>query len=351
MLKEKRYLCLAILLFLPLYLTAYETNTDLVNDKIKATKSFSKEEAARNNYGSYSNPQIREPSLRDSGRNGTLLFINKSTFRFVEDIGFYVPKLVVALKANNPADPVIFDDPASFSITPLQGEVVLSGAALEALMNKYVFAFENAPLRGITVSTQDNLFILGGEMNRRNVWVPFSMEGTLTLSEGHILKYVPHVVIVDGNDAGKVLKAANVRLDELLTVHATGADLVGSTIVLDTLLLFPPPKLHLNIATANVEKRGLVLTFNESENPEFPASLTKADSSMIVKGGDVKFLRTMPVNALAEFQSLTEGKEFDFNLYHYREQLAAGYLKLREDGAIMAYMRNYNEMEKVEDEK
>ena len=344
MFKVTHYLCGAALLFAPFHLSAYETDTEIVKAKIEATKKLPALEAGRNDYGSFSNPEIREPSLRDSGRDGTLLFINKTNFRFVEDIGFYVPKLVVALKPNDPASPVVFDDPTSFSITPLQGEVVLSGAALEALLNKHVFKFRGAPLRSLKAKTFDNVFVLSGQMIRRGRWVPFQMKGNLVLSEGHILKYTPWSVIVDSEDATKVLKAANVKLDELLTVHAKGADLIGSTVILDTLLLFPPPTLNLNIASARVEKRGLVLGFNEAINPEFPASLTNAKSSMLIKGGDVKFLRTMPINALVELQSATEGREFDFNLYRFRDQLTAGYVKLREDGAILAYLKNYNEL-------
>ncbi len=344
MFKATHYLCGAVLLLVPFHLFAYETNTDLVRAKIEATKKLPAMETGRSDYGSYSNPQIREPSFRDSGRDGTLLFINKTNFRFVEDIGFYVPKLVVALKPYDPSSPVIFDDPTSFSITPLQGEVVLSGAALEALLNKKTFNFRGATLRNLKAKTLDGVFILGGQMIRKGKWVPFEMKGNLLLSKGHILKYTPWSVFVDGEDATKVLKIARVKLDELLTVRAKGANLYGSTVVLDTLLLFPPPTLNLNIASAKVEKRGLVLSFNEAINPEFPDSLTNTESSMIVKGGDVKFLRTMPVNALVEIRSTSEGKDFDFNLYRFRDQLTAGYIKLRMDGAITAYLKNFNEL-------
>jgi len=305
MLKIKKHLLIAILLFLPLHLSANDTN---------------------------------------ASADDPLLSINKTNFRFFDDIGFYVPKLVVKLIPNDQTKPVVFDEPTSFSITPLQGEVVLSGAALEALLNKHVFSFKGAPLRGLTAKTLDKVFVLGGQMDRNGKWVPFQMKGNLTLSEGHILKYVPWAVSVDGEDAVAVLKAANVSLDELLTVHAKGADLIGSTIVLNTRLLFPPPKLNLNIATANLEERGLVLTFNQAINSKVPTSMTNADSSMIVTGGKVKFLQTMAENTTAEFQSLTEGKEFDFNLYNYVDQLVPGYIKMGKNGTIMAYMKNYNEI-------
>lgn len=344
MTKITHYLCGVALLLSPFQIYAYETETDLVEAKLEATKKLPSLEAGRNEYGSFNNPEVRQPNLRDSGRDGTLLFVNNTNFRFVEDIGFYVPKLAVKLEPNDPAAPVVFDDPTSFSITPLQGEVVLSGAALEALLNKHVFSFRGAPLRAIKVATRENLLILSGEMNRRGQWVPFKMKGNLSLSKGHILKYKPWSVVVDGEDATKVLKVANVKLDELLTVRAKGANLIGSTVVLDALLLFPPPVLNLNIASSRLEERGLVLGFNETSSPSFPESLTGTQSSLIVKGGDVKFLRAMPINALVEIQSTDSGKEFDFNLYRFRDQLTAGHIRLREDGAILAYLKNFNEL-------
>ncbi len=147
-------------------------------------------------------------------------------------------------------------------------------------------------------------------------------------------------MITDGEDATKVLKAANVEIDELLTVDAQGAKLVGSTVVLDTLKLFPAPLLNLKIAKAAMEDRGLVLSFDNPGAETDSATLTDSNSYILIKGGDVKFMKAVPTNARVQVMSTSNGADLDFCLYDYRDQLSAGYLKLKEDGAILAYLKN-----------
>ena len=312
----------ALLLGCSVSALAYETETDLVEAKLKASES------------------LKQDNYRRSTSVGSTLYVKNTNFRFVDNIGFYITDLIVNLTPNDPGQPGVFDDPTSFSLTPIKGTAILDYAKLEALLNKHVFAFKGATLKNIKVKTGKDLLVLAGEMNRKGVWVPFAMKGRLTLSDGHILTYVPWSVVVDNNDATKVLVAANVNLDELLTVKTVGANLIGSEVVLDTMKLFPPPKLHLNIATASLDDRGLVLTFDNEGAGTDSATLIPSDSYILIKGGDTKFMKAVSTNSQLQVMSGNEGSELDFCLYDYRDQLTAGYLELTEKGAILAYFKN-----------
>ena len=68
------------------------------------------------------------------------------------------------------------------------------------------------------------------------------------------------------------------------------------------------------------------------------------DSGIILKGGDVKFLRAMPVNAQVKLLNMDADGDLDFCLYDYRDQLTAGYLNFLEDGSIIAHIKNYNRL-------
>ena len=300
---------------------AYETETDIVEPKLEAAKVY----------------QVDD--YRSSGADGSTLYIKNSNFRVVDNIGFYIPDLVVKATPNDSSQPLVFDDPTSFSLTPLKGSVVLDSAKLEALLNKKVFAFKGATLRNIKVKTATNVLTLSGQMIRKGLWVPFELKGDIKLEDGHILKYRPWKVVTDGQDATKVLKVANVEIDELLTVRAPGANLIGSTVVLDALKLFPPPTLNLNIASASMEDRGLVLTFDNGSGSD-ASPLADSNSYILIKGGDVKFMKAVPTNARVQVMSASESADLDFCLYDYRDQLSAGYLKVKEDGAILAYLKN-----------
>jgi len=301
---------------------AYETETDLVEAKLEASE------------------QYKVSDYRNSQADGSVLHVRNTNFRVVDNIGFYVPDLVVKATPTEKGGVVIFDDPTSFALTPLKGSVVLDSGKLEALLNKKVFAFKGATLRNIKVKTKKDVLTLSGQMNRKGVWVPFVLMGNIKLQDGHILNYTPWKVITDGEDATKVLKVANVHIDELLTVKAPGANLIGSTVVLDTLKLFPPPMLNLNIATASMEDRGLVLTFNNGSADVDFTTLTDSKSYILIKGGEVKFMKAMPTDASVQVMSTSESEDLDFCLYDYRDQLVAGHLKLKEDGGILAYLKN-----------
>ena len=295
----------------------------------------------RSQNGSYKSARQRPITARDAGQNEALLFIKNTNFRFFNNIGFYVPELVASLRPNNPGQPVVFDDPQSFSINPMRGKVLLSGAVLTELMNDHVFNFSGAPLRKIIVRTEPGRLIFIGEMDRRGQWVPFVMRGPVNVEKGHVLVFAPDDVQVDGKDAGPVLAAANVTLDELLTVKAPGVILIGSTIYLDAEKLFPPPALGLRIKRAVLSNDGLGLEFTHPKSPKFPSPIIKRDSYMIVRGGDVKFLNAMSVQSLVQIMNKNDKEPLDFSLYDYRDQLTGGYLKFRENGAVLAYLKNY----------
>lgn len=273
------------------------------------------------------------------------MFVKNTNFRFVGDIGFYVPRLTLSLHPNDPSAPVVFDDPTSFYLKPHDGEVVLTSRALAALFNDHVFKFEGAPLKDMKLGTAPGLLTFSGKLFR-NKWIPFVMKGPLKLEEGHMLLFTPSIVEVDGVEATKILPAANVKLDELLKVEAVGVKLTGNTIYLDARKLFPPPKLEMTIKEARLEERGLVLSFADGRKLEVPQTRQNAKSYMIVQGGDVKFMRTMPVNVLLELTSKTAGEELDFCLYSYRDQITGGWLKFATDGGIFGYLQNYGTLTK-----
>jgi len=319
----------------------FSTPPDLLESKIAHTNKLYSQAAGRSKHGSYASSRSRPKTARDSGHKEALLFVKNTNFRFFKNIGFYIPEMVVSLRANDPSQPVVFDDPQSFGIYPMRGKAVLSGAVLTELMNTHVFNFEGAPLRNITVKTAPGRLIFIGQMNRRGQWVPFVMKGPVLLEKGHMLVFAPDDVMVDNKNAGPILVAANVNLDELLTVKAPGVDLIGSKVYLDALKLFPPPKLGFTIKQSKLSDDGLELTFTHPKSPKHPLPIVNRDSYMMVRGGDVKFLNAMAVQSLVQIMNKDPGQALDFSLYDYRDQLTGGYLKFRDNGAVLAYLKNY----------
>lgn len=319
---------------------SYESNTTLIRKKISHPSIDVHIELNRNNKA-YNLPKVREITLRDSGRNHSLMFIRNTDFHYLGNVGFYASELSLSLKPNNPALPVVFDDPTSFALYLHQGTILLTPVALEALFNDHVFNFPAATVKNLKVSTTSGVLTLSGDMFRGE-WIPFSMKGRITLKQGHLLYFNPTTVVVNGVDTTKVLAAANVKLAELLTIKAPGAELVGSSIILDAQNLFPPPKLFMKISSVNLEDKGLVIHFNDGYHPAFPTPLVPNSSYMIVRGGDVKFMRSIALDASLQIDNADPDKDLNFCLYRYREQLTQGSLTFTKTGAIHVFFPKVN---------
>jgi hypothetical protein len=236
------------------------------------------------------------------------------------------------------------DDPQSFSLAVLTGRVIVSPETLTELINDHVFNFEGSPLRNVVVQTKPDLLVMSGQMNRRGRWVPFTMEGPLTISGDATLAFKPERTLIEGHSANALLEAANVDLDELITLKAPGVVLTKSTVYLEAGRMFPPPELTLKLKSVRIEPRGLVLDIDSPNLPRFAEPLVQSDSYIIIRGGDVKFLTVMPVNILMQIETTERGAPLDFSLYDYRAQLAAGHIKFRPDGGLMVFLQNYGQL-------
>lgn len=136
-----------------------------------------------------------------------------------------------------------------------EGTVTLDDAKLTALFNTYIFGYRNAPLRKLAVSAGDGVIHLQGEM-QRDGWVPFSLTGTLAIRDGSQLVFHPTGVRVSGINAQPVMRAANVKMADLLKVQTPIAQLAGDDLVMSVDKLMPPPRLKLTITALRVTPAG-----------------------------------------------------------------------------------------------
>ena len=317
----------------------------LVAAKLKDAEAAERQAANRHIHGSYVSAAARPETERDSGRTETLMFLHNANFRFVGNLGFMTERAIVSARPKDPSQPVIMDDPQSFDLAVLSGRVILTPQTLTELINDHVFNFDGSPLRNVVIETKPGLLVMSGEMNRRGQWVPFSMEGPLAISGDSVLAFDPARTLIDGQSADALLEAANVDLDELITLKSPGVVLTKSTVYLDAAKIFPPPTLSLKLKSVGIEPRGLVLDIDSPNPPRFADPLVNSDSYILIRGGDVKFLTVMPVNILMQIQATDSKAPLDFSLYDYRAQLAAGGIKFRPDGGLLVFLKNYSELE------
>ncbi|WP_302074246.1 hypothetical protein [Burkholderia glumae] len=287
--------------------------------------------------------QPRPVTLRDSGQAGSIALLRDVDFRIVGDLGFYVHQLSATLVPAHAGAPVVFDDPSSFGIDVHRGIVTLDDAKLTAVFDRYLFGYRNAPLRKLQVSAGDGEIHLKGEMQRGG-WVPFALTGKLSVRDGSELVFHPTAIRVQGLDANPMMRAANVRLSDLLKIDTPVAKLVGDDLVMQVDKLMPPPRLKLTVVALRITPAGLDLAFDDGTQAGFAMPEGAPRQAMLIRGGDVKFMRSMPMNAdilIGPARAAPDGAPFVFDLYHYREQVSAGYFNFSPSGAMTIRMPSY----------
>jgi hypothetical protein len=287
--------------------------------------------------------QPRPTTLRDSGQAGAMTFLRDVDFRIVGDLGFYVHELSATLTPTRAGAPVVFDDPSSFEIDVHRGIVTLDDAKLTALFGTYIFGYRDAPLRKLRVSAGDGVIRLQGEMRRDN-WVPFALTGKLAIHDGKQLVFHPTAISVSGVDANPVMRAANVKMSDLLKIDTPIVRLTGDDLVMTVDQLMPPPRQKLTIVALRVTPAGLDLALDDGTQAGFAMPANAPRQAMYIRGGDVKFMRSMPMNAdilISPVHPPRAGERFVFDLYHYREQVAAGYFNFSDTGAMSIRMPSY----------
>lgn len=296
---------------------------------------------AHDTYADEFNPRKRKPTLRDSGRDAVGLFIENTYFRIAGDIAFDTKHLSALLVPRDSSQPVIFDDPSSFVFHPLNGSVVMPPKALSALFNQYLTDYSDTQMRKITVKTQANRMIVDGESsNIPGLWLPFHMEGSVSVKQGHLFVYEPDEIKVAKIEAKGLLEGINLQLSTLLQIDTEGAQLEGNNVVLDLNHALPPPAQDINVSKMSIDDAGVHLTFSSDFNPEFPPTIVKSDSYVMVQGGDIKTFRAVLTDVRLQMVAQDGGK-LDASLYGYRDQITAGLFDATPAGELVAYLGPY----------
>lgn len=293
----------------------------------------------------------RPLTLRDSGIDGSLMFARDVDFRVTGDIGFMIHDMAATLTPAHPGQPIVFDDPTSVTINVHRGQVTLDSAKLTAIFNRYLFQYQGSPLRNMRVVPQDggNLRITG-EMHRET-WVPIVLSGSLSMRNAAELVFHADHVEVAGVGADRLMQAAHVKMADLLKVDTPIARLDGDDVVMQVAKLTPPPALHMTITQIGTSAAGVRFTLDDGSVPNIVWPATMPARGMLVQGGDVKFMRSMPMNIDMALTPIDNQAPFVLDLYHYRAQMAAGYFTFDEAGALDVHLPSYTTLASADKDK
>ena len=237
--------------------------------------------------------------------------------------------------------PVSFDDKHSFLFAIDSAEVSLSGQAMGELLNRYVFDYPGAPLRGLKVSVEGGRLRQRGRMNG----MPVNLLSDVRLTPAGELRLSPVSIKAFGIPVKKVMSLLGMRLAKMMDLRkARGIRVEGNDVLIEPTAIIPPPAIRGRLASITLQDSTLRQVFRP-ERGRIPTELGPADTTavnyMYYRGGTLRFGRLTMVPADLLILDLQPDDRFDFYLERYTEQLVRGFSRNTKEGALITVMPDW----------
>src|SRR4051812_30725913 len=223
---------------------------------------------------------------------------------------------------------VDFDDKMSYVLDVDTADVRLSVGDLGNLLNHYVFAYPGAPLSKLSVSQRGAELGLKGIMHK-GVDIPFDITSTVTLMPDRRMRLHPTRIKIFSVDGKKLLSALGLSLQRMLDLSkAKGVTVEKNDLLLDPLVVLPPPRIRGRIVGVRVDRDALVQLFG-GRAATASAALSPHDSAarnfMLYRGGTLHFGKLYMTDADLFIVDENPANPFDFDNDRYQKQLIAGH--------------------------
>ncbi len=260
-------------------------------------------------------------------------------FHLTDQAAARIETLSGELLATGKNEMPVFDDKNSFEVRVVSGKISISPEALASIMNSYVFARNDAPLKDLSVSIAKNRLIIKGKMHSKGD-ISFQTEGTVSATpDGRLRIHTEKVkalhVPVKGMMGVLGIELANV----VNTSKIDGMDTDKNDLLMDLGKLLPPPHIRGKVTRVQVENNAIVTFFGDAEKAT-PASKEKGNY-MAFEGGPVRFGKLIMESTDLTVVDLDPGDPLDWNQAHYKDQLVAGYSKITPNFGLRAYVKDY----------
>ena len=244
--------------------------------------------------------------------------------------------------------PVMFDDKRSFVIRVTAAEAGLTGPALSALLNKYVFNYSGSPITNLRVTVSGNEIIQKGTLHKVGA-LPFEIRATLSVTPDGRIRLHPTRTEIIGLHVDRLMSGLGLPLSKIIDLSkAKGATVSGNDIFLSPTAVIPPPEIQGHVTAVRVENNLVIMTFGSpASTPMIAVPDTSARNYMYYKGGTLQFGKLMMLDADMFITDLDPADPFHFDLDRYKPQLVAGYSRTLQSGGLEVWMRDIDKIGKA----
>lgn len=241
---------------------------------------------------------------------------------------------------------IVLDDKKRLLFRIAYAEIALTTSDLSDLLNRYVFGYAGSPLRGLVV-TADGTGIRQTGVLHKGVDIPFDMKATVTVTPEGLVRLHPTSMKICSIPGLGLLNALHLKLENMMDVSkAVGVQVKGNDLLLDPVRILPPPRIEGRLTAIRIQDGQLVQTFGtaDADGARALAPPVTAPNYVFFHGGTLRFGKLYMVHTALEAIDQDPSTPFDFYLDYYATQLVAGYHKTAPDGALMAWMPDFDKL-------
>lgn len=235
----------------------------------------------------------------------------------------------------------IFDNKNSFDISISSAEIAITTASLANVLNTYVFARSDAPMKRISVTIENGKLKIKGRLHEKGD-IPFETDGVLSaMPDGRIRLHSEKIRALH-LPVKELMDLLNVQIADLVkTGKVPGVATEQNDLILDLSKILPPPHIQGKVSGIRLAGNTLMETFGTEEKG---IKYLRWRNYMSYEGNDLRFGKLTMNDSDLILIDMDPGDPFDFFLDHYKEQLAPGYTKITSKFGLRVFMKDYSKL-------
>jgi hypothetical protein len=262
-------------------------------------------------------------------------------YLFTDAVSVGIRALEGTVVPTRPGGVVVFDDPTSFEFNLRYAEIAIAGGILSNVLNQYVFAAPDAPLKDISIECERDMLKIKGKLHQKND-MGFETRGRLAATPDGRIRLEAEKVKAGALPVKGLMDLVGVKIADLInTRKVRGIQSEGNALIFDPEQIFPPPHVKGRVTEVRIEGSEIVQVFGVK--PEKPLPPEPANF-MAYRGGSLKFGKLTMQDADMVLIDMNPEDAFDFYLDRYKEQLVAGYTKTTPEFGLRVYMKDFNKL-------
>ena len=233
----------------------------------------------------------------------------------------------------------VFDDKTSFDVHISAGKVSITPEALSEIMNSYVFARSDAPLKDIAISIDKDRLIIKGKLHTKGD-IPFGTAGRLSTTPDGRLRVQTEKITALKIPVKGMMGLFGIELAKVVnTSKIDGMDVDKDDLLMDLARLLPPPHIKGKVTAVRIVNDTIITFFGtEAARSSVPA---EKDNYMAFSGNSVRFGKLVMENTDLTVLDLDPRDPLDWNQDRYKDQLEAGYSKITNNFGLHAYAKDF----------